>query len=51
MRGAGMPRQPGRTRARNDAKDEAYALDNRSGRVNLYLTVERVARPICVRNR
>ncbi len=39
------------TRARNEAKDEAYALDNRTGRVNLYLTVERVARPICVRNR
>jgi hypothetical protein len=39
------------TRSRNAAKDEAFALDARSGRVNRYLTVERVARPVCVRRR
>jgi hypothetical protein len=39
------------TRSRNADRDEAFALDNRSGRLNLYLTVERVARPICVRTR
>jgi hypothetical protein len=39
------------TRNRNAAKDEAFALDNTTGRVNLYLTVEPVARPVCVRSR
>lgn len=39
------------TRVRNETKDEAYALDTRSGRSHRYLTVEPIGRPVCVRTR
>ena len=39
------------TREQGETEDEAYAVDTGSGARNLYLTVEPIARTVCVRGR
>lgn len=51
MKAGGLPHGTYWSRENTDAGDEAYALDTGSGQVNVYLTMEAVARTVCVRNR